>query len=413
MTDKRKPSGLTDKYWITDFNYLDEVTKQFHLPERVYIHDVTLREAEQAPHVVLRPDEKLRIFQALDDMGVHSVEIFPIISPEDMEVAKEMVKMPSNAKVFFLCRWNEKEVDFALEAGADGVVIECAGNPWLNNVFFGMSEDETIERLVRVAAYAKKNGIFTTTMPWDDYLAPMPFLERMYKSLVNDAGVDHIVIADTHGFGLPWTTAYIIGKLREWVPGTPIEMHAHNDYGLGTVAMLSAVVGGASVVHTSVNALGERAGNPATDEVVVGIELFLGLNTGIKLDRLYPVARLVSELSKIPLPLNKPVIGDNEFTFESGMVVDSIERLSTTERPFAPFVCDPQMIGRRKGYNIVLGKMTGKTAVAKKLEELNISATKEQIASIVDAVKREASIRKWSISDDIFESIAREVLKNK
>ncbi len=149
---KKKLTGLTDKYWITDFNYLDEVRGQFHLPDRVYIHDVTLREAEQAPHIALRPDEKIRIFQALDDMGVNSVEIFPIVSDEDKEVAKEMVKMPRRAKVFFLCRWNEWEVDNALESGADGIVIECAGNPYLNKVFFGMSEDDTIERLTRVAA---------------------------------------------------------------------------------------------------------------------------------------------------------------------------------------------------------------------------------------------------------------------
>ena len=410
---KKKLSGLTDKYWITDFNYLDEVRQQFHLPDRVYIHDVTLREAEQAPHVALRPDEKIRIFKALDELGVHSVEVFPIISPEDRELSKELVKMPRQAKVFFLCRWNEWEVDFALEAGADGVVIECAGNPWLNKTFFGMSEDESIERLVRVAAYAKKNGIFTTTMPWDDFLAPMPFLERMYKSLVNDAGVDHVVIADTHGFSLPWTTVYIIGKLREWVGDTPIEMHAHNDYGLATVDMLAAVAGGASVVHTSINAIGERSGNAATEEVALDLEMLLGVDTGIKLDKLYPVCRLVSDLTKIPIPMNKPVTGDNQFDFESGMVVDSIERLRDTDRPFAPFICLPEMIGRKKGYNIVLGKMTGKTAVAKKLEELGLSATKEQIAEIVQAVKSEGSIRKWSITDDIFETIARGILQSK
>ena len=95
------------------------------------------------------------------------------------------------------------------------------------------------------------------------------------------------------------------------------------------------------------------------------------------------------------------------------MVVDSIERLRDTDRPFAPFICLPEMIGRKKGYNIVLGKMTGKTAVAKKLEELGLSATKEQIAEIVQAVKSEGSIRKWSISDDIFETIARGILEGK
>jgi 2-isopropylmalate synthase len=250
-------------------------------------------------------------------------------------------------------------------------------------------------------------------MPWDDYLAPLPFLERLYKSLVYNAGVDHVVIADTHGFGLPWTTVYIIGKMREWIPGIPIEMHAHNDYGLATVDMIAAVVGGAEVVHTSINALGERSGNAATEEVALDIEMMLGLDTGIKLDRIYPVCRLVSDLTKIPIPMNKPVTGDNQFSFESGMVVDSIERLSKTDRYFAPFICVPEMIGRKKGYNIVLGKMTGKTAVAKKLEELGIPATKEQITEVVQAVKNEGSIRKWSITDDIFESIARRIIEGK
>jgi len=410
---KRKLTGLTDKYWISDFNYLDEVRKQFHLPERVYIHDVTLREAEQAPHIAIRPDEKMRIFEALDDMGVYSVEVFPIVSPDDQELAKELVKTPRKAKVFFLCRWNEKEVDFALEAGADGVIVECPGNPWLSKTFWGMSEDDVIARLVRVAAYAKKNGIFTTTMPWDDYLAPLPFLERLYKSLVNDAGVDHVVMADTKGVGLPWTTAYIIGKMREWVPGTPIEMHAHNDFGLATVDMLSAIVGGASVVHTSMLTLGERAGNASTEEVALNVELLLGLDTGVKLDKIYPTAALVSAITKIPIPFNKPIIGDNAFSYESGMVVDSIERLRDTDRPFAPFPFAPELIGRKKGYNIVIGKLTGATAVAKKLGMLGLSATKEQVAEIVQAAKREASVRKWSLPDEVFETIAREILERK
>jgi isopropylmalate/homocitrate/citramalate synthase len=167
------------------------------------------------------------------------------------------------------------------------------------------------------------------------------------------------------------------------------------------------------VVHTSINALGERSGNAATEEVALDIELFLGLDTGIKLDKIYPVCRLVSDLTKVPIAMNKPVTGANQYDFESGMVVDSIERLKDTDRPFAPFICLPEMIGRKKGYNIVLGKMTGKTAVAKKLEELGLSATKEQIAEIVQAVKREASIRKWSIPDDIFETIAQAILQSK
>ena len=102
-------------------------------------------------------------------------------------------------------------------------------------------------------------------MPWDDFRAPLPFLERLYKSLVYEGGADRVVIADTSGNSLPWTTTYIIRKLREWLPETPIEMHAHNEFGLAAIDMIAAVVGGASFVHTCMNGLGNRAGNAATE----------------------------------------------------------------------------------------------------------------------------------------------------
>ena len=406
---------LTDKYWVTEFNYLEEVRKQFTLPEKVHIHDVTLREAEQAPHVVIKPDEKLRIYEALDDMGVYSVEILPIISSDDREVARDLVKMRRNGhktRIVFLCRWDEKEMDFAAETGADGVVMECPGSPWFGQVVWGLDENQMIERLVRVAGHAKKNGLYTSVEPWEATKTPIEFLERLYKSAGNEAGVDQITYTDTMGFGLPWTTTYLVRKIREWVPHVEVGLHAHNDYGLATAVMLSGVVGGASTVHTSMNTLGERAGNAATEEVVIGLELLLGVDTGVKLDRLYPVSRLVSEIAKIPIPLNKPITGDNEFTFESGMVADMTLRMSKTDKPFSTMPFLPELIGRN-GYNIILGKMSGGTVIKDKLDRLHLSATKEQISKIVERVKREAIIRKWSIPDDLFESIAREVLGGK
>jgi isopropylmalate/homocitrate/citramalate synthase len=406
---------LTDKYWVTEFNYLKDVRKQFTLSDKVHIHDVTLREAEQTPHVVIKPDEKLRIYEALDDMGVYSVELLPIISSDDREVARELVKMRRNghkAKIVFLCRWDEREVDFAAENGADGVVVECPGSPWFGHIVWGLDENQMIEKLVKAAAHAKKNGLYTSVMPWEATRAPIEFLERLYKSVGNDAGVDQITYTDTMGFGLPWTTTYMVRKIREWVPDVTVGMHAHNDFGLATAVMLSGVAGGASTVHTSMNALGERAGNAATEEVVVGIELLLGVDTGVKLDRIYPVSRLISEIAKIPIPSNKPITGDNEFTYESGMVVDMTLRMSKTDKPFSTMPFSPEVIGR-KGVNIILGKMSGGTVIKSKLEKLNLSATKEQVSEIVERVKREAIIRKWSISDDIFEKIAREVIERK
>ena len=409
---KKENSWRTDKYWVTQHNYLDEVRSQFTLPEKVRIHDVTLREAEQAPHVVLRPEEKLRIYEALDEMGVYSVEIFPLVSDDDREVAKELVKRRRKTKVFFLCRWHKEEVDFALEAGADGVIIEGTSDPWFARVALGgITEAEMFKRYVETTAHAKKNGIFTTVMPWDTARAPLPWLERLYKGIVYEGGADHVVIADTHGSSLPWAIANFIRKLQEWVPGTPIEMHCHNDCGLATSIMLSAVSAGASVVHTSINCLGERSGNAATEEVALGIEILLGLDTGVKLDKLYPVAQMVAEMTKIPIARNKAVVGDNEFTFESGMVVYVVERMAAAgERPFAVYL--PELIGR-KGWDVVVGKGTGAGVVAKKLQKLGLSVTKDQVAEITRRVKDEASLRKWSISDEVLEIIARGVLEGR
>jgi len=409
---KKEHSWLTEKYWVTQHNYLDEVRNQFTLPERVRIHDVTLREAEQAPHVVLRPEEKLRIYEALDEMGVYSVEIFPLVSDDDREVAKELVKQRRKTKVFFLCRWHKEEVDFALEAGADGVIIEGTSDPWFARVALGgITEAEMFKRYVETTAHAKKNGIFTTVMPWDTARAPIPWLERLYKGIVYEGGADHVVIADTHGSSLPWAIANFVRKLRDWVPGTPIEMHCHNDCGLATSIMLSAVSAGASVVHTSINCLGERAGNAATEEVVLGIEILLGLDTGVKLDKLYPVAQMVAEMAKIPIARNKAVVGDNEFTFESGMVVYVVERMAAAgERPFAVYL--PELIGR-KGWDVVVGKGTGAGVVAKKLQKLGLSATKDQVDEITRRVKQEAGLRKWSISDEVLEIIAKDVLEGR
>ena len=409
---KKEYSAITDKYWVTEHNFMEEVRSQFTLPEQVRIHDVTLREAEQAPHVVLRPEEKLRIYEALDDMGVYSVELLPIVSDDDKELAKELVKKRRTTKVFFLCRWHKEEVDFAVETGADGVIIEGTSVPWFAKVALGgITEDEMFKLYVETTAHAKNNGIFTTVMPWDTCRAPLPFLERLYKGIVCEGGADHVVIADTHGSSLPWAIAQMVRKLQEWVPGTPIEMHCHNDCGLATAIMLSAVSAGASVVHTSINCLGERSGNAATEEVALGIELLLGLDTGVKLDRVYPIAQMVAEMTKIPIARNKPVIGDNEFTFESGMVVYVIERMAASgERPFGVYL--PELIGR-KGWDVVVGKGTGAGVIAKKVAQFGLSPTREQVSEITKRVKREASLRKWSISDDVLEIIVKDVLEGR
>ena len=395
---------FADNYWVTEHNFYPEVRSQITLPKEVRIHDVTLREAEQSPHVVLRPEEKIRIYEALDELGVYSVEFFPIISEEDKELAKELVKRRRKTKIYFLCRWYKDEVDFALKCGVDGVVVEGAGNTDFGRIVLNTSPDEMYKNFVETTRHARDNGLFTAVMPWDSNRGSIEFMERVYKGVVNEGGANHVVIADTFGCALPQATTWYVRKLMEWVPGIPVEMHAHNDFGMATSIMLSSVAAGATGVHTSINSLGERAGNAATDEVALGIELLLGMKTGVRLDLLYPVAQLVAELTKIPVARNKPVTGDNEFTCESGMVAYCIDKFAKSHVSSQAY--NPELIGR-DGYNFILGKMSGAYSVAMKLKEAGIEATKEQVADITELVKAEGTMRKWSLTESDLKTIAK------
>ncbi len=119
----------------------------------------------------------------------------------------------------------------------------------------------------------------------------MEFTERLFKTIVYEGGADHVGISDTFSFTLPWAITYVVRKLKSWLPGIPVEHHGHNDFGLSTMTMVSAVVGGAEVVHTAVNTTGERAGNAATEEVAMAIQLLLGVDAGINLNRIYPTCQ--------------------------------------------------------------------------------------------------------------------------
>lgn len=401
---------LTDMYWTSPHNYLEEVRSQFTLPKdgKVAFHDVTLREGEQTPGVVFRPEEKIRIAKALDELGVARIEIFPLVSEDDKEATKAISKLGLRAKVICLTRWEQSDVDLALECGADGVMVEAVGNPWSVKACWGLGETQLIGKIVNTVKYAKANGLFTVAFPWDTFKAPLSFLERMYKSIVQEGGCDHVAISDTHGFSLPWTTAWIIRKIRSWVPGTPVEIHGHNNYGLATAVMLSAVIGGASVVHTSINSLGERGGNAATEEVALALELLLGLKTGIDLSRIYEVSLLVQDLSKFKVAPNKPVVGDNLFLSAAGLTHFMYPKSAKAGRPtaFIPFM--PQLIGRDK-YRFVLSKMSGQISVKAKLEELGLIASDEEISEITKKVKEEGIMRKGVVTDFVLTNIVKRV----
>jgi len=369
----------------------------------------------QSPRLCLRPEEKIRVAKALDKLGVDSIENGAYMSKAEKEVTTELVKMQRKgelkAKIVPLAHWVEKDIDIALETGADSVIISTNGNPWTLKKIHDIDADGAVEKLTRVVSYAKKNNLYVIVQIYDTYRTPLDYMERMHKSVVYEGGADSLAISDTFSFVLPWTATFMVRKVKSWVPETRIEHHGHNDFGMSTAMMAAAVAGGAEVVHTSVNNLGERVGNAATEEVVMVLELLLNVKTGINLEQIYPTCELVSELTKIPIPVNKPITGENVFLMGSGMVAWHHLNLAKTDRPWYHLPYAPEIIGK-KGLDFIMGVGCGRAIVADQLEKMGISATREQMAEISQKVKEEAYVRKWSVPEVQFKVIVESVLGN-
>lgn len=401
----------TDKYWVPAHNMMEEVIGDFNLPEQVTIYDNTLREGEQTPGTVFRPEEKVEVAMTMDDLGVGAIEIFAAVSEEDREALKEIQRRGlKNAKIFSLARCKASDIDKAAECGVYGVALEGPSNPWVAMKVLGLdSYEAVVKNFVDAVKYAKSLGLFVSGGGWDSGRATLEELEYQYKTLA-EAGIDELHYGDTFGFTAPWTTAYIYRKMREWVgPDIQLSTHFHNDYGLAVANSLSAVIGGATVVHGTMNGLGERAGNAPIDELAVDLELLMGIKTGVDLSKLYPASQKIAQISKNPVNPNKPIIGEREFKTGSGLVLDIWEKVGTEGRgrygclPFAP-----ELIGR-KGVEICIGKGVGASTVRKLVRDRGMEADPNQVAEIMKRIKAEAHTRKDLVPDNVVDKIVAEV----
>lgn len=404
----------TDQYWVTEFNYMEEITKQFpNQPAKVSIYDNTLREGDQTPGCIMRKDEKLALAKELDKLGVDFIEIFPAVSTDDTEALTELCKpgVLKHAKMSALVRPGTKDLELAEKCGCKHIFLEGPGNMHVAGIMMGLQNfDELIERFVVTAKQAKEYGMTITACPWDIGKASIEVVEKWVRTLA-EAGVDDIAYGDTFSFTLPWTVQYMVNKYREWAgPDVIISCHFHNDYGLSTANTLAAVSAGASRVQVAMNNLGERVGNTPLDEVVVNLQLNMGVETDIALDQLYPVSRRIEKITKMPVDRCKPMLGSAAFKMGSGIVLDMLKKLEdsgNTPVMFLPF--DPSLVGRPP-YEVVWGKGAGGTMVTEKVKAMGLTATKEQIREITQEIKAEALLTKCLLSDEDVESIVRKVL---
>ncbi len=406
----KQPYFEAGKKWASPHNFSPEVRKQFSLPERVLIHDVTLRDGEQTPGVAFTPKEKVYLALMLDRLGVYSIEPGLPATPEDREVIKTLMELRPRARIVPLVRIKEEDVLAAIELGCDGMLLEFGINPYLLKHVYHITPEILIQQITQFARAGKEKGMYIEFMGWDAFRVEDWYLRDFFQAIAPH--VDRVTISDTFGMGHPLATFQLVSNLRSWT-GKPVGFHIHNDFGLALAGSIMAITAGADMVHTSINGLGERAGNVATEELALALEYLMAVPTGIDLSQLASVSAAFAEASKVAPAQNKPVVGRRLFDIESGIVVHILQELEKTPLGGnAIFPYPPTMVGREP-YQVQYGRGSGKNSIRMLLERLEPglqNVSEETLDKITRRVKEAGLVLKSLLPASILQQIVQEAL---
>jgi isopropylmalate/homocitrate/citramalate synthase len=397
------------RWWVPEanLNYADHPDRP--RPRSVEIFDVTLREGPQHYPVILDADDMCAIAEASASIGIKRIDIWPVVS-EATRVAMQRIRrdLPS-LEMYSPCRPGvPADLDEAERCGAAAVVLMVASpQPAVLQGDRPRDYARLLDQAWQTADRARQRGLKVVAGTGGSFRSDPDTLEPLYTG-ARQAGVEAVTIADSMGNATPWAVEALIQRVRSWVgPDIRIEAHCHNDMGLATANSLSALRAGADVAHAAINGYGERAGNAALEEVAVGAEALLGLSTGLDLSQLTSLCRRVADITRIPLPHNKPVVGTWQSVGWTGLQVEWRRSAAAGGYPEAWFAVMPDVVGADAG-RFELGPMVGGSLIKQKAEELGLEVADDLLSPLRDKVKRLSTERHRPISDEEFRTMVEQ-----
>jgi len=359
-------------------------------PRIIKFFETTLRDGEQTPGVNYFPEEKLAIAQALADMDFDTLDCgFAASSPAEMECIRLIASKVRNAEICSIARTHATDIERAWEAVKDAEypVIHpfVSTSPLHRQVKLGKTRDE-VREMARVAV-AQARG-YTENVDFaleDSTRTEHDFILEVCEAVLKE-GVRFIAICDTVGFALPWEFGQLIADVKREFPQVRISAHCHDDLGLAVANALEGLRNGAERVDTCINGLGERAGNAATEDVVMAIRTRstdLGLDVKVDTTKLVPTSRLVAKLSGMQVQWTKSIVGQNAFSHGGGIHQDGVLKDARTYE-----IMTPESIGLRSAdRRMHMGKLSGRAALSVQMHELGYELEKEQLNRAFDMAK--------------------------
>jgi isopropylmalate/homocitrate/citramalate synthase len=401
----------TDQWFVSPWNFESAVRDQLHFAKQIKFHDITLRDGEQQTGVIFTKDDKIRIAEALAEAGVHRIEAgMPVVSPSDTSAIKEIVKRNLGPQIFAFSRCMVDDVKRAVDCGVSGIVMEVPSSTHIIEYAYKWPLEKAIDLSIESTAYAHSQGLEIVFFPIDFSRAEMAWVLDLILRVANEGHMDALALVDTFGVVSPHAMQYLVREVKKRV-NKRLEAHFHMDFGMGIANTIMALAEGVEVVHSTVLGLGERAGNVPIEETAMALLTLYGIDTGLKYDKLYGLARLVEQLSGHKVASNRPVVGEQLFQIESGIIASWWQNCGK-DNPTELFPFHWDLVGQPPA-KVVLGKGSGIDSIKAALKDLGIQVTDEEAMQVVMGVKEHSLQTKALLTDAEFRSVVAKVLPNK
>lgn len=372
---------------------------------RLIVFDTTLRDGEQSPGASMNLAEKLEIARGLTELGVDVIEAgFPIASTGDFEAVRAIARQIHGPIICGLARCDDEDIDRAWEALKEAprkrIHVFLATSAIHREFKLKMAKEEILTRTVESVRRAKSYCDDVEFSPEDASRTELDFLTEVVEKAIA-AGATTINVPDTVGYAVPTQYAAMIRHLKERVRGIEnvvLSVHCHDDLGLAVANSLTALLEGARQVECTINGIGERAGNCSLEEIVMAVKTrpdFFSLETAVNTKRLYPVSRLVANVTGLHVQRNKAIVGQNAFAHEAGIHQHGMLMHHATYE-----IMRPEDVGFAKT-DLVLGKHSGRHAFRERVRELGYHLDEDQLGRAFADFKTLADKKKEVYDGDI------------